>query len=555
VGGQGGDSWFFGDGGAGGDGRIYLTAYGVQGSASINVGGGSLVNDARSGGTPVNGSYTSAIYDAGYPVSWEPVYWVQATPTGTTVSISVHSCALSDCSDRGPSDWSAVSNGQDLSSLAYVDDGHQYLQYRVDLSSDGLVPRLDSIAFNLKQDMGGSALVSSIYDTQDNANQIVYLEWTADTSGPGTAVQFQLRTSADGVTWSDWMGPTGTSDYYTVSGGAINPLHSDGVDDRYVQYKATLINTNPEYTPVLQDVTLTYQTYGSGAIVSSSGAFGGGSAKSSGGGGGAAGKAFLALLLLGLALSLRRQRQVLKGIALLGLMGAMGTANADFVLNFDAANPPTGTFRHFAVGNINSDFYQEFVIQTGFGYYQGGTASASIGAGAGSGGNPDILGFAGGSYTTTGNGTGNPNRVIVWQRNRSSDMLLDFLKDTFDKKPRIIQSVVTNDMVSEFSVDMRGLSYSDNTTVAPVINTLSLSGQAGFPAPGQAMVWDMSTDAPLTDLTAGQFTYTTGSSRGGSAGAYNYTGGNYSVYTQDWWQFFDKNDSSNVWTHPANKPN
>ena len=133
-------------------------------------------------------------------------------------------------------------------------------------------------------------------------------------------------------------------------------------------------------------------------------------------------------------------------------------------------------------------------------------------------------------------------------------MLLDFLKDDFGKKPRIIQTVITNDMLSEFSVDMRGISYSDNATVAPVINTLSLSGQVAYPATGQPLKWDMSTDAPLQNIEAGQYTYTPGSGPGGSIGTYNYNQGNFAVDSVDWASFFDQSDTSNVWTNPGNKP-
>ena len=558
-GGVGGSSYFFGDGGAGGDGRIHLTVNSIQGSASINVGDGSLVTQGLAVSTPVNGSYVSAIYDAGNPVSWEPVYWVSSIPEGTTLSVSLHSCALSDCSDRGPSDWSLATNAQDLSSLAYVDDGHQYLQYRVDFSSDGRsVPRLDSIAVNLRQDLGGSTLISSVYDTEDNANQIVALEWTADTSDPGTGVQFQLRTSPDGVTWGPWYGPTGTSDYYTVSDETINPVHADGVDDRYVQYKALLINTNPEYTPVLQDVTLKYITYGSGAVVSSGGSFGSGAASTeSSGGGGALGTAFLVILLLGTAVSAGRHRQLgLKGVVLLAVTGTTTTAYAEFVLNFSTAGPVSGgAYKTYTVGDINSDFYQEFIIQKGFVTWQGDTGTASGGDRSNA---TDPLGFGGtavscGFTCGTGVGTGNPSKIIIWQRNRSSDMELDFLKDTFLKKPRILQSVVTNDMLSEFSVDMRGLSYGNHTTAAPMVNTLTVGGQTAFP--GQSVKWDMATDSQNSHIDAGLYTYAQGTGPGGSVGTYNYNEGNFPIYTTDWSTFFDKSDPSNIWTSSANKPN
>jgi hypothetical protein len=496
---------------------------------------------------------------------------MSSIPTGSTLAISFRSCALADCSDRGINDWSVASNGVDLPSLAFVEDGHQYLQYRVDMSSDGrTLPLLRSIAINLRQDMGGATLTSSVYDTEDNANKIVALEWTADTSGPGTGLKFQLRTSADGVNWGAWQGPTGISDFYTVSGSAINPVHADGIDDRYVQYQVTLINAIPEFTPILQSVTLKYITFGSGAVVGDNGPFGvgeessigtlagggsgsggSGSASASDGGGGAVEWVFAVILLLGLAGKARCLGQTSGVAAFLVLVSS--TAYGQYVLE----NPGSG-YTTFAVGNINSDFYQEFSIQHGFrGYSNGGSGTASGGGGdPGTGNGSDPLGFGGMGVGTnndgTGNGTGNPTKIIIWQRNKDSDMLLDFLKDTLGTKPRIMQTLTDGQILAEFSVDMRNISYSDNTTAAAVVNKITFTDPVVFE--GLDLDWDMAADAQTSNLNAGKYTYATGGGDGGSHGTYIYSDGGYDPLSTDWTGFFDPTDTSNVWSDSTYKP-
>jgi hypothetical protein len=570
-GGQGGDSYYFGNGGAGGDGRMRLEANTIQGSASINIGDGSLVTEVLTPSTPINASYTSAIHDAGDPITWDTVNWSGETPTGTTLTVSVHSCALADCSDRGPSDWSLATNAQDISSLAFVNDGDQYIQYRVDMTSDGnLAAKLNDIAINEKLDQGAAnRLVSTVYDTEDNSNQIALLDWTADTSGAGTAVKFQLRTSADGVNWGAWYGPTSTTDYYTSPGMAINPVHADGVDDRYFQYRAILISDNAEFAPILTGVRVGYITFGSGAVVVGFGeAFGdgGSSTSSSSSGGGSLGGGFVLILLLGLAFRSRRplffwlddtRLSTLSVLILVGsvpflLVLASPMASAA-VLNFSNANPlPSASYQFFSVGSPGSNFYQEIYIQN-FGSFQGGPGSASGGA-AGPGGNgTDPLGYGGASYSFTGNGSGNPNRVIIYQVNKSSDMIIDFLKDKFDKKPRIIQSITTSDFSAEFSIDMRAIGYSDNTSDAPIINNQTLVDPFGSATP---MTWDMAVDSQAghTGVDAGKYTYTAGSGPGGSIGTYSYTDGGFDMTALPWYLFFDPNDASNVWTRTTNKP-
>jgi hypothetical protein len=569
-GGQGGTSYYFGNGGAGGDGRMRLASNSMQGSASINIGSGSLVTDVLTPSTPINASYTSAIHDAGDPITWDTVNWAAVTPTGTTLTVSLHSCALADCSDRGPSDWSLATNAQDISSLPFVNDGDQYIQYRVDMTSDGrLASRLNDIAINEKLDQGGAVqLISTVYDTEDNSNQIALLDWTADTSGPGTSVRFQLRTSADGVNWGAWYGPTSTTDYYTSPGMAINPVHADGVDDRYFQYRAFLVSDNPEFAPILTNVRVGYITFGSGAVVVGFGeAFGDSSVptSSSSSGGGSLGGGFVLILLLGLAFRSRRSLYFwlndtrLSTHPVLILVGSVPflllvspTASAA-VLNFSNANPLGGaTYQFYSVGSAGSNFYQEIYIQN-FGSYQGGPGSAAGGAGGPGGNGTDPLSYGGASYSFTGNGSGNPHRVIIYQVNKSPDMIIDFLKDKFDKKPRILQSITSSEFSAEFSIDMRAIGYSDATSDAPIINNQTLVDPFGSATP---LTWDMAVDSQAghTGVNAGKYTYTDGSGPGGSIGTYSYADGGFNMTALPWYLFFDPNDASNVWTRTTNKP-
>lgn len=106
-------------------------------------------------------------------------------------------------------------------------------------------------------------VVSASFDSGDAGVTYGNLTWSANTP-TNTTVNFQLRTSPDGSTWTSWQGPTGTGDYYTASNGSetINPVHADGLNDRYIQYRAYLNTTEPGTTPTLQDVSVTYVVNG-----------------------------------------------------------------------------------------------------------------------------------------------------------------------------------------------------------------------------------------------------------------------------------------------------
>jgi hypothetical protein len=102
-------------------------------------------------------------------------------------------------------------------------------------------------------------LNSSAYDTSSDADILNKIRWT-ETLPAGTDIKFQVRTSPNNATWTDWMGPDGTnSSYFTdaANGEAMPSVLSDGVNDRWIQYNAKLVSSGLN-TPTLSDVTMTY---------------------------------------------------------------------------------------------------------------------------------------------------------------------------------------------------------------------------------------------------------------------------------------------------------
>jgi lysophospholipase L1-like esterase len=91
----------------------------------------------------LNGTFTSALFDATRLASWGNVSWTATVPTGTTLTVQTRS-GNSSTPDGTWSAWTTVVNGQSTSSSA-----GRYLQYRVTFTSTSasLTPVLFDITF------------------------------------------------------------------------------------------------------------------------------------------------------------------------------------------------------------------------------------------------------------------------------------------------------------------------------------------------------------------------------------------------------------------------
>ncbi len=99
-------------------------------------------------------------------------------------------------------------------------------------------------------------------DARDLGREVRFqnLYWTADTLAGATSIQLQLRSAntLGDLASAPWLGPNQTTPYYRQSGSPINLAHTG---HRFYQFRAVLETNDPLYTPVLDNVLVTYQYY------------------------------------------------------------------------------------------------------------------------------------------------------------------------------------------------------------------------------------------------------------------------------------------------------
>lgn len=191
---------------------------------------------------------------------------VSVKDSGTGLPVSDASVVLSSGSTdfllltgRGfltQTDWSGGSNQE------YFADGENRFW-----SSNGNVEYQDSVGdiklvkFN-DYYLDNGILESAIFDigTTTNFGHIFWKPTEQATSTGSNSVRLQIATNVEitaSTTWN-FVGPDGTvGTYYTDYGQEINNMH-DG--DRYLKYKVYLSTINPDYTPIISNISFTVMT-------------------------------------------------------------------------------------------------------------------------------------------------------------------------------------------------------------------------------------------------------------------------------------------------------
>lgn len=233
-----------------------------------------------------SGTFTSNVIDFGRPSVFTTFAWSE-TLNGQSIAMEVRS-SLDNLSWPAWGGCTIANNTADMTTNTCVTNGHRYLQYKATFTSDtAATPILNSVSINNTQYSASTGdLISSAYDSGDATNLISRLSWTGSATSSTETIKLQLRSSADGTTWSNWCGPSTAcagSDYflYTDSGVALatsHPLRSGG-NDRYLQYRAFL-NSGGAVTPALNSVAVQYvvnappsfdATYGTNGVTVSQG--------------------------------------------------------------------------------------------------------------------------------------------------------------------------------------------------------------------------------------------------------------------------------------------
>lgn len=169
----------------------------------------------------------------------------------------------------------------------------------------------------------------------------------------------------------------------------------------------------------------------------------------------------------------------------------------------------------------------------------------------------------------SGNGSGNPTRVLIRQKLVSGDITQEFLKDEWTNKPVITQDVRSETqgdvMLSSFRIDMSNSGYNTNSESGLVTNELRfVTSDLVF----REAAYYHSSDSPTPsfadlptarknvkqEVTGGRYTYTPGSGPGGANGTYLYAdGGDFYIEDVDWNSYFDVTEA-NPWSFTENRP-
>jgi hypothetical protein len=231
-------------------------------------------------------------------------------------------------------------------------------------------------------------------------------------------------------------------------------------------------------------------------------------------------------------------------------------------------DPDNGnSYYHMIIGDLADGFIQEYFIQMGYGTYSFSGAACCVPADAASasGGvstfdrstqlgngydpldmNKDSIAQA----SESGNGTGNPTRIIMRQIVSDGEIMMEFLKDKYAYKPRISQQLTSPDITAFYDMDMRNSTYSDAATPGVLINTIQLWGEG---VPGVSATFDHATEAQNPYVTGGMFTYTDGADFGGSAGTYSYADGASFDQTGLTWKSYWDPVANNPWSFESGK--
>ncbi len=161
--------------------------------------------------------------------------------------------------NSGLVDWQTIAKDGRLDLLTNSIQGKQYIQYEATLISGAV---LNNVTVNYNQYPATGSLTSSVYDTQDSTNVPSSVAWATSGTGSDETIKLQVRTSADGNTWTSWCGASACNDTdtFTSSPGTISsshPLITDSIADRYIQYKA-LFTSSGDATLTLTSVSLSY---------------------------------------------------------------------------------------------------------------------------------------------------------------------------------------------------------------------------------------------------------------------------------------------------------
>jgi hypothetical protein len=156
--------------------------------------------------------------------------------------------------------WDIMNDGVNSIDLSDLGATNLNFYYRVNLSSFVFnVPILSNISLEVHRFLPSGSLISEPFNTIEK-DVWKAIQWTSITPEE-TEIKFHIKSSTTevGLGAEAFIGPDGNpSSYYTTSGENIGSSHDA---DQWIQFKAYLIATNEGKTPILEDITISYNLF------------------------------------------------------------------------------------------------------------------------------------------------------------------------------------------------------------------------------------------------------------------------------------------------------
>ena len=261
-----------------------LWAWGYNASGQLGLGD----TDDRYSPTQVkeyysSGAFTSSVLDIPN-IGFGALSWAATTTASTTVKFQI-------ASSPDGTTWSGFVGPDGTASTYYTTsgtqiwsghNGNEYIKYKAYLSTvdTSQTPELGSVTIEYDGYYPSSDLTSSPYDTSDASNALAGIKWIESLPSASTTIKFQMRTAPDASgspgTWTDWIGPDGTSTSYFADTSSVCSTSTvaegtevdcsvpntiaigDGSSDQWIQYKVFLATTDSSQTPTLKQVVMVY---------------------------------------------------------------------------------------------------------------------------------------------------------------------------------------------------------------------------------------------------------------------------------------------------------
>ncbi|MEW5759208.1 MAG: hypothetical protein AB1779_00405 [Candidatus Thermoplasmatota archaeon] len=219
-----------------------------------------LIKTDSLGNIPSNGEIISTnILSGEYVLSIDTFNYTAYIPFNASIKVQFSQDNISWYNSTGVlSAWDVLSNDTNSIKLSLLNWCGSNFCYKMNFSSDtNDIPVLKNINVSYSLYLSSGTIISQAFDSLEIDTKWKIIDWNASVSQE-TEIKFQLRSAPteSALYTKDFVGPDGTNgSYYNMSGTPIWTGHNA---NRWLQWKAYLLTTNSSKTPVLYDVTLTY---------------------------------------------------------------------------------------------------------------------------------------------------------------------------------------------------------------------------------------------------------------------------------------------------------